>query len=159
MKNFGESTTKTHIIALTEGEDIIQIMIDFCAAKNIKAGFFQGIGAVSGVILLHYNIKSKRYRTEIFNEPMEIVSLQGIIAQKEGHPNIHCHGAFADVAMRVYGGHVKEAIVSVTGEIVIRESDHNIRREPDERTGLNLLHSDTQEKMTFPKHARGQVDY
>lgn len=157
MKYFGATHARTHIIALLKGEEIIQTMIDFCAKKGIKSGFFQGIGGVSSVIIAHYNLKSKRYRTEIYNEPMEIVSLQGIIARKDDKPYVHCHGALADSAMRVYGGHVKEAIISATGEIVIRESEHKLIRRPDEKTGLNLLHSDNEEDLTFPKHARGDI--
>lgn len=157
MKYFGESRAQSHIIALTEGEEIIQTLIDFCAAKNIKAGFFQGIGAVSSVILTHYRLSTKRFGTKIFNEPLEIVSLLGIIAQKEGKPYIHCHGSFSDSAMHTFGGHVKEAIISATGEIVVRESEHVLRREPDERTGLNLLHSEKEVDLKFPKHAQGDI--
>lgn len=157
MKYFGSTHAKTHIIALTEGEELIQTMIDFCAKMNIEAGFFQGVGAVSSCIIAHYNIKTKRYRTQIFNQPLEIVSLQGNIAKKDGKPYIHCHGAFADSTMLVYGGHVKEAIISATGEIIIRESEHELTRKPDERTGLNLLDSTKEQDITFPKHARGEI--
>lgn len=157
MKYFGASRAKSHIIALTEGEEIIQTMIDFCAAKDIKAGFFQGIGAVESAIVAHYNLKTKRYRTKILSEPLEIVSLLGIISQKDNQVYIHCHGSFADQYFNTYGGHVKEAVISATGEVVIRESEHAMFRRPDPRTGLNLLHSGDEQNLHFPKHARGEV--
>lgn len=157
MKYFGISRAKTHIIGLLQGEEVVQSLVDFCAKKNIKAGFFQGIGGVSSAILAHYNIKTKRYRTQVFTESLEIVSLMGIIARKEGKIYVHCHGAFADRDLRMFGGHVKEAVISATGELVIRESEHELVRRPDERTGLNLLHSQDEETLTFPKHARGDI--
>lgn len=157
MKYFGESPNRTHIIALLEGEEIIQTVIDFCAWAKISSGFFQGVGAVSSAIIAHYNIKAKRYHSEIFNEPLEIVSLMGNIARKEGKVYVHCHGSFADRYLRAYGGHVKEAVISATGEIIIRETAQELIREPDERTGLNLLHSKKERDLKFPKHARGDI--
>lgn len=157
MKYFGKSRAYSHVLGLIQGEDVIQTMIDFCAAQNIKSGFFQGIGAVSSIILTHYRLTTKRFGTQIFNEPLEIVSLMGIIARKDGKPYIHCHGSFSDSAMRTYGGHVKEAIISGTGEIIIRETKHGLYRTPDEKTGLNLLHSKKEKDLKFSKHAHGDI--
>lgn len=157
MKYFGEGPTKIHFITLTKDEEIMQTMIDFCDDKKIQSGFFHGIGGISSGIIAHFNVKIKRFRTKIINEHMEIAGLFGIISRYNNKPHIHCHASFADVYMQVIGGHLKEAIVGSSVEIVVQETNHKIERQIDQVTELNFLSSKKEEILTFPKHARGEI--
>ena len=44
----------------------------------------------------------------------------------------------SDEEIRAFGGHLKEATVSVTAEIILRTVNGKIKREKDIETGLNL---------------------
>jgi len=52
---------------------------------------------------------------------------------------IHCHIAVGTNKMALYGGHLKEATVSATCEIIFNELGDNLIRKEDQETGLNLI--------------------
>ena len=45
----------------------------------------------------------------------------------------------ADEAGNVYGGHLTEAVISGTGELVLTEIEGTVDRKFDEEIGLNLF--------------------
>lgn len=48
------------------------------------------------------------------------------------------HITFADENLNVHGGHLNEAIISATCEIIINKIDEKVDRFKDSETGLNL---------------------
>ncbi|MBL7147555.1 MAG: DNA-binding protein [Nanoarchaeota archaeon] len=126
-------------IRLEKGEKVIENIIKFCKENNIKLGYFYGIGAVSKVILGHYFLGTKEYTEKEFEEPLEIASLFGNITMMDDEVYIHVHGSFSDNKMEVKGGHVKEAVVSATAEIVLHKIEGSVGRKYSEDIGLNLL--------------------
>lgn len=73
---------------------------------------------------------------------MEIVSLEGNIARKDGEPILHLHTSVACEDCRVFGGHLHSADISVTAEIIIDVIDGELTKEFDEETGANLFKFD-----------------
>ena len=69
---------------------------------------------------------------------LSLVSLIGNVSQKDGEVYLHLHASFADAKGQVIGGHLNEAVISVTGEIWIDPADGCIGRRVDEKTGLNV---------------------
>jgi len=133
-KKFGEY----YCIKLEKGDKIIESLTEMCNKENIKFGFFNGIGAVGEVNLGIYNIATKKYFDKIIKKPLEVISLSGNVAQVEDEGFVHAHVVLSDEDMRAFGGHLKEATVSVTAEIILRKIDGEIKRKEDMETGLNL---------------------
>ncbi|MBM3200738.1 DNA-binding protein, partial [Candidatus Woesearchaeota archaeon] len=77
------------------------------------------------------------YKT--FKKPLEIISLIGNAALFNGKPMIHAHVSLSDDKMKVFGGHLKEATVSATCEVVLRAFDEKVARKEDLKIGLKLL--------------------
>lgn len=127
------------VIVLKKGEKLIEKLKEFLEKENIKSGYLSGIGAVSSVELAHYNLQEKRYTTKKFDEPLEIVSLLGNVAMKEEEKIIHCHIAVGTNKMNLYGGHLIEASVAATCEIVFNEFEVPVNKKKDPNTGLNLI--------------------
>ena len=65
-------------------------------------------------------------------------TLPGNITTHNNEPYLHVHGTFGDDQYRIIGGHLKEAIISVTSEIVISTIDGTINRKMGE-VGINIL--------------------
>jgi len=79
-----------------------------------------------------------KYETESYQGPMEIVCAQGSVALKGDDLIVHIHIQMSTQQM-CYGGHLVEAVVFSTAEVVIGELDFQLHRYFDDYTGLNEL--------------------
>jgi uncharacterized protein len=122
------------VIRLGRGERLAAALAEFLANTGIKGGKMQAIGAVDEVILGYYDIASREYTWKTVGEELEVASLLGSVTEA----GLHAHGVFSDRQFRCYGGHVKDARVSATLEIFLREHK-KIRRMEDKPTGLQLM--------------------
>ena len=106
---------------------------------QIGAGFFNGLGAVGEAEIGHFDPAANDYTWIKLSGPYEIVSLYGNITKVDGKPFIHAHIALGDKTFAVRGGHLKEAVVSVTCEVTLTRFRDDIGRTKDEATGLFRL--------------------
>ena len=127
------------VIVLKRNEMIIESLKEFVKKNNIKSGYFNAIGAVSSVELGHFNLEKGGYTTKSFNQPLEIVSLMGNVSKKGKEIIIHSHIVLGTYQMEVLGGHLKEATISATCEIILHEFEETLERKYDEDTRLNLI--------------------
>ena len=127
------------LVRLEKGEEVLSTLTEFVRGQNILGGTVQGLGAVKDLVLGMYNPHTKEYRQQTLNEDLELGNLTGTISYFEGNPILHCHITAAATDLKAYTGHLFSAIVSVTGEFVIRPFSQRIIRSRDEEVGLNLL--------------------
>ena len=66
-------------------------------------------------------------------------SLVGTITTKDGEFYAHLHMSAGDTEGRVLGGHLNEAVISATCELVLEIMDGTVERRFDPETGLNLM--------------------
>jgi predicted DNA-binding protein with PD1-like motif len=103
------------------------------------SGYFRAIGAVSSVELAHYDLEQKHYSSKQFNEPLELLSLLGNVASKADEKIIHGHIIVGTEDMKLFGGHLVEATIGVTCEIIFNEFQEPITKKEDQEIGLNLM--------------------
>ena len=130
---------ETYIIRLDKGEKVIETLRNFCNIEKIKCGYFFGIGSLDEAELAHYIVRNKKYTSEKYKQPLEIVNLTGNITTMDNEVYLHCHATLSDVQMEAIAGHLKEGIVGATTEIVLIELNINIERKYDDSIGLNLM--------------------
>lgn len=130
---------KNYIIRLEKGEQIIESLTRFQETNNIKGAFFFGIGAASKAEISHFNLETKKYSSKTFEKDMEIINLAGNLGWLEDKPVIHCHITLSDPEMNTFGGHLKEATVGATCEIVLKILNKKLERRLNKETNLNLL--------------------
>lgn len=128
------------LLRLEKGEDVVSSLRKF--ALDYDMAFFQisAIGAVENVNLSYYNVKTKKYQDKIFPNKYELTSLSGNLSCLNGQPSVHLHCTLSDDKFEVIGGHLNEARVSLTVEIIAEKLTNDIiDRKYDDETGLNLL--------------------
>ena len=82
----------------------------------------------------------KEYEKIPIEEQVEVLSLVGDIASKgDGEPQVHAHVVLGRSDGMTRGGHLLEAYVRPTLEVVLVESPEHLRREWDEEVGLALI--------------------
>jgi hypothetical protein len=128
-----------YVIRLDAGEKIVETLRALCERDGIGSGFFNGLGAVGEAELGHFNPSSNDYSWVKLSGSFEIVALYGNITVVDGKPFIHAHASLGDNTFTVRGGHLREAVVSVTCEVTLTRFKDDIGRKRDEATGLFLL--------------------
>lgn len=133
-------TQKVYVVRLERGEKLIECLNGLAEKENLSAAWLHGLGGAESVELGFYNLETRQYQWRLFEELMEITSLQGNLAWIDGQPKWHVHGTFSDRDYRVIGGHVKELTVGGTCEIGLHiMPDTTLQRQHDESIGLDLL--------------------
>ena len=129
----------TYILRLDREEKLVETLKNFCSKNKINCGYFFGIGSLDEAELAHYIVKTKKYTSEMFRQPLEIVNLAGNITTMSNEIYLHCHATLSDVNMEAIAGHLKEGIVGATAEIILIKLYIEINRKYDEKIGLNLM--------------------
>jgi len=127
------------VVRLDKGEEIIASITELCKKKNIQAGTISGLGAADYVVIGLYNVKEMAYYSTTYEDYFEITNLTGNISVKDDEPYLHIHGTFGDVDGTCIGGHLSEARISSTCEIIIQRIDGVVGRSLDENIGLNVM--------------------
>jgi uncharacterized protein len=82
---------------------------------------------------------TKQYRTIPVDEQVEVVSLVGDIALRDGESSLHAHAVLGKADGSVVGGHLLQGHVRPTLEVVVVESPAHLQREHDPVSGLALI--------------------
>lgn len=130
---------KTYILSVEKGEELIQVLREFCQENQIEAAAFNALGAAGEVEIAWYDVKAKQYIKSVMQEDLEIVSLTGNISKLGNDYIVHGHGVFSNKEMETKAGHVNRAVISGACEVTLYRFKGTINRAYDEETGLNLI--------------------
>jgi predicted DNA-binding protein with PD1-like motif len=134
-----DSQEKVFIVVFETGDEVMQGLLEFARDNRLSAGHFTAIGALSGVVLGYLDWEKKDYERIPLTEQVEVLSLVGDVALEDGSPKIHAHIVVGKRDGTAHGGHLLEAHVRPTLEVVLHESPEHLRRKPDPQTGLALI--------------------
>lgn len=135
FKRFGSKI----VMRLDKGEEIVKTVKEFCGKNGIKLASVSAIGAVNKVDVGIFIQDTKEYHSKEFTGSMEIVSLLGNISQKQGEVYAHFHINLIDTFYGAFGGHLNEAWVGATCELVFDVIEGEVERKFNEAVGLNLF--------------------
>lgn len=97
------------------------------------------IGACQEATLAYFNADAKQYHDIPVTSQVEVLSLAGDIATKDGEPALHAHAVLGRRDGSTVGGHLKRAVVWPTLEVIVTETPEHLRKRIDEETGLALI--------------------
>lgn len=109
----------TLVVALERGEPLRERIEALAAKEGIAAARVHGIGAVEGAELGCYVLSERKYLRRTFPGILELVSLEGNLALKDGKPFLHAHATLAGEDFAAFGGHLFDARVGVLVEIFV----------------------------------------
>ncbi len=130
---------KTIIARIDKGEEILEKVKEIALKEDIKLASIQGLGAVNQFTVGVFKTDEKKYLANNFKGSFEIVSLAGTINTMNDEFYCHLHMSAGNEKGEVFGGHLNEAVVSATCEIVINIIDGKVDRYYDDKIGLNLF--------------------
>ena len=135
-----EQGAKTFAIVFDTGDEVMQGLLAFAREKRLAGSHFTAIGAFSAVTLGYFNLLKKDYKKIPIHEQVEVLSLVGDIAlDEDNEPKIHAHVVVGKSDGTAHGGHLVEAHVRPTLEVILVESPEHLHRKYDPETGLGLI--------------------
>ena len=134
---------ETVYIRIDKGENVVQSIQSICEKEKIYGGYFQGIGACDTVTISTYLPDKEDFIDHILSGMIEMISLMGnVSADDTDKPFLHSHAAFSylksDGELAVVAGHLKEARIGYTGEIVLLPAADKIGRIFDANAGIDI---------------------
>lgn len=118
--------------------ELVAELTELVKKHSINSGWFSIIGAVKGAQVAFYDQETKSYTEASFDEELEIASLTGNVAFKDGSHFIHAHALFTKADGSAVGGHLVSCRV-FAAELYLVPFGGRIEREYDEQTGLYLM--------------------
>lgn len=135
---YSKVSDNKYIIRLKRGELVNKSLKKFCQKESIKNGAIWAIGSVDDPILAHYQVDTKKYSEKKFKGVFEVAPLTGNVGLYEEQPLIHNHILVSDESMQAFAGHLVEAKVSATLEVILIKFDSKLTKSNDQETGLKL---------------------
>ena len=135
-----ENGQKTFALVFDTGDVFMELLTSFAEENGLSAASLTALGAFSDVTLGYFDMGRKEYDEIPVEEQVEVLSLVGTIAPKEnGGPQVHAHVVVGRSDGTTRGGHLLEAHVRPTLEVVVTESPAHLVRRTDKETGLPLI--------------------
>ncbi|HVN94032.1 MAG TPA: PPC domain-containing DNA-binding protein [Terracidiphilus sp.] len=131
---------KTYVVILDTGEEILKSLEEFAKREKLAGSSFKAIGALMHAELGWFNWETKKYETAVkLDEQVELLSLIGDVALKDGEPQIHAHLVVGRRDGTAHGGHLLKAIVRPTCELVITENPRHLEKQIDPESAIALI--------------------
>jgi predicted DNA-binding protein with PD1-like motif len=131
---------RTYVAILDTGEEILASLKQLANTAQLAGSSFKAIGALSRVELGWFNWETKKYQTAVkLDEQVELLSLIGDIALKDGEPQVHAHLVVGRSDGTAHGGHLLSATVRPTCELVITENPRHLEKRIDPESGIALI--------------------
>ena len=134
-RKFGD----TYIVRLDPGEEILTQLKVFAEQEGVKMASVTALGAVKDFTVGVFDTNAKVYRSNRFQGVYEIVSLVGTINTMNDAFYCHLHMCAADQEGHAFGGHLNEAVISATCELVVTCLPGRTDRVFSDQVGLNLI--------------------
>lgn len=131
---------KTFALVFDTGEEVVAGLLQFARDHRLTGAHLTAIGAFERVTLGFFDVTKKDYTRIAIREQVELMSLVGNIAQDDkGDPKLHAHVVVGKSDGSAHGGHLLDAYVRPTLEVVVVEASRHLRRTMRGEFGLALL--------------------
>jgi uncharacterized protein len=141
-KIMNDAPERTIALVLDQGDEVMAKLQGFAAEHNLMASRFTAIGAFERATLGYFNWERKAYDRIPVDEQVEVLALVGDIALDGSKPKVHAHAVLGKRDASTVGGHLLEALVRPTLEVLLIESPAYLRRVHDPHSGLALIRID-----------------
>ncbi len=130
---------KTYAVVFDKDEEAMSGLLNFAKENGLYASQLTAIGGFRRATLGYFDREKKDYLKIPVDEQVEVLSLVGDIAMDGDKPKVHAHVVVGKRDGSTMGGHILEAYVWPTLEVVVVDSPRHLQRRPDPETGLTLI--------------------
>jgi len=130
---------RTFVVVMDKNDEAFGQLTAFAGEHRVTAAGLTAVGAARAVTLGYFDPSICDYRSTEFTEQLEVLSLVGDIALKDGEPAVHAHITLGRKDSSTIGGHLQSLTVWPTLEVVVNETPAQLAKKVDPETGLALI--------------------
>lgn len=138
LLNPGERT-KQYAVIFYQGDEAFSGLLEFAEKYHVTSAHFTAIGALDGATVGWFDPQRKMYKKIPIDGQHEVIGMSGDIALYNGNPVVHTHMVVGNSDGGTRGGHVLEAYVSPTLEVMLTEDPVAMHKKLDPATDLTLI--------------------
>lgn len=130
----------TYVLILDQGDEVLASLNRFAHEQRLDAAHFTAIGAFSDATIAWFDWGNKQYKKIPIREQVEVLMLAGDVSLKpDGRRQVHAHVVLGTSDGNARGGHLMEAHVRPTLEVIVSEPPAHLQRRYDPASGLDLI--------------------
>lgn len=133
-------------------DDLLAELGRWVESSDLRAASLSGIGGFRTAVLGYYDLDARCYADIPVEDQVEVLSLAGDVTCSGEERQIHAHAVCGRRDGSTVGGHVQQAIVRPTLEVIVTESPTFLERHFDPASGLALI--DLEGATSRPEPAR-----
>ncbi|WP_137388548.1 PPC domain-containing DNA-binding protein [Rhodoligotrophos defluvii] len=131
---------RTYALVLETGDEVMAALQEFADRERLTAAQFSAIGAFSDAVITFFDWDKKDYIPNPVGEQVEVASLNGDVAvAPDGSRAIHIHTVLGRRDGTALAGHLAEAHVRPTLEVILTENPAHLEKRYDPESGLVLI--------------------
>jgi predicted DNA-binding protein with PD1-like motif len=131
--------TKQYAVIFYQGDEALSGLHEFAEKYHVTSAHFTAIGAVSDATVAWFDPQRKMYKKIPISGQHEVIGMSGDIALYQGKPVVHTHMTVGSPDGAIRGGHVLEAHVSPTLEVMVTVDPVTMQKRFDPETDLTLI--------------------
>ncbi len=129
----------TYAVIFGAGDEILGGLTQFAEEHHISAARITGIGSIHNGTLAWLNPDTRKFRMNHINQQAEVLSLLGDIAMYQGKPVVHVHMVVGFDDGTAHGGHLVEAHVWPTLEVIVTAYPGPLYKKFDPQKGIAVI--------------------
>lgn len=126
-------------VVFDKGDEPHQGLTEFAETEDISGAGLTAVGAFSRARLAYFDPDEMDYVDIPIEDQVEVLSMVGDIALADGQPEVHAHVVVGRRDGSTAGGHLQDAAVFPTLEVIVTETPEHLRKTHDPETGLTLI--------------------
>ncbi len=130
---------KTYAVIFDQGDEPMKGLLDVARQEGLTASQLTAVGGFRRATLGYFDPQRKQYQPISVDEQVEVLSLIGDISETEQGPQVHAHVVVGLSDGTTRGGHLLDAEVWPTLEVIVTESPTHLRRRFDPDVGIALI--------------------
>jgi uncharacterized protein len=138
LLNPGEAT-KQYAVIFYQGDEAFSGLLEFAEKYQVTSAHFTAIGALSGATVGWFDPQRKMYKKIPIVGQHEVIGMSGDIALYRGKPVVHTHMIVGNSDGTTRAGHVLDAYVSPTLEVMVTVDPITMQKRLDSATDLTLI--------------------
>jgi predicted DNA-binding protein with PD1-like motif len=138
LLNPGEPT-KRYAVIFYQGDEAFSGLLEFAENYHVTSAHFTAIGAIDGATVAWFDPQRKMYKKIHITGQHEVIGMSGDIALYQAKPVVHTHMLVGSPDGTIQGGHVLDANVSPTLEVMVTVDPVTMQKRLDPATDLTLI--------------------
>jgi len=131
--------TKQYAVIFYQGDEAFSGLLEFAEKYHVTSAHFTAIGALNRATLGWFDPQRKMYKKIPINGQHEVIAMSGDIALYQGKPVVHTHMVVGSPDGTTRAGHVLDAYVSPTLEVMVTVDPVAMQKRLDPETDLTLI--------------------